>query len=63
LFTTKELVQLPKINSINSLDSSQAQAVYERAKYYPNGTQLSICIIKGDTEKYVGIERRNDSLV
>ncbi len=63
IFNAKELVKLPKTNSPNSLDSSQAQAVYDRAQYFPNGTQLSICIITGDTEKYVGIERRNDSLV
>jgi CubicO group peptidase (beta-lactamase class C family) len=63
LFTSKDLVKLPVTNNPNSLDSSQAQAVYDRVKYYPNGTQLSICIIKGGSEKYVGIERRNDSLV
>ena len=62
-FDAKELVKLPKTNSPNSLDSSQARAVYDRAQYFPNGTQLSLCIITGDTEKYVGIERRNDSLV
>jgi len=58
-FDAKELVKLPKTNSPNSLDSSQARAVYDRAQYFPNGTQLSLCIITGDTEKYVGIERRN----
>lgn len=60
-FSSRELVKLPATNS--PLDSSQAQAVYDRAQYFPNGTQLSICIITGDSEKYVGIERRNDSLV
>ena len=62
-FNGKELVRLPKTNSPHSLDSVQAQDVYDRAQHFPNGTQLSICIITGDTEKYVGIERRNDSLV
>ena len=63
LFSPKELAKLPVTNTPNSLDSMQTQAVYDRSQYFPNGTQLSICIIKGDSEKYVGIERRNDSLV
>jgi CubicO group peptidase (beta-lactamase class C family) len=62
-FDPKEPVSLPITNNPNFLDSSQAQVIYDRAKYFPNGTQLSICIIVGNTEKYVGIERRNDSLV
>ncbi|HUI30591.1 MAG TPA: serine hydrolase, partial [Candidatus Acidoferrales bacterium] len=63
IFSPKGLAKLPVTNNPNSLDSTQALAVYDRAEYFPNGTQLSICIIKGDSEKYVGIERRNDSLV
>ena len=63
LFSPKELAKLPVTNNPNSLDSMQTQAVYDRSQYFPNGTQLSICIFKGDSEKYVGIERRNDSLV
>ena len=61
-FRSKELTRLPVTNNYNSLDSSQAENVYRYARHFPNGTQLSICIIKGDSEKYVGIERRNDSL-
>jgi CubicO group peptidase (beta-lactamase class C family) len=45
------------------LDSSQAEIVFNYAQHFPNETQLSICIITGDSEKYVGILRRNDSLV
>ena len=59
----KEPVKLPVLDTPNSLDSSQAQAVFVRAQHFPNGTQLSLCIISGDSEKYIGIERRNDSLV
>jgi CubicO group peptidase (beta-lactamase class C family) len=59
----KELVKLPVTDGPNRLDSSQARAVFERAQYFPNGTQFSICLITGDSEKYVGIQRRNDSLV
>ena len=63
ILRSKELVRLPKANNQNSLDSSQAEIIYKYAQHYPNGTQLSICIITGDKENYVGIERRNDSLV
>jgi CubicO group peptidase (beta-lactamase class C family) len=59
----KDLARLPLTNSHNSLDSSQAEIVYKYAQHFPNGTQLSLCIITGDSEKYFGIERRNDSLV
>ena len=58
-----EPVKLPVLDTQNSLDSSQAQAVFDRAQHFPNGTQLSLCIMSGDSEKYIGIERRNDSLV
>jgi CubicO group peptidase (beta-lactamase class C family) len=63
LFRPKPLAKLPVVDGHNSLDSSQAQAVYERVQHYPNGTQLSICITNGTSEKYIGIERRNDALV
>ena len=62
-FTHRQLVKLPLTKGSTSLDTAQAQAVYDRAQFFPNGTQLSICIITGDSEKYVGIERRNDSLI
>ena len=63
LFTHRQLVKLPITNSPNSLDSTQAQAIFDRAQFFPNGTQLSICIIRENSETYAGIERRNDSLV
>ena len=63
VFTYRQLAKLPITSSPNSLDTSQVHAVFDRAQYFPNGTQLSICIITGDSEKYVGIDRRNDSLI
>ena len=62
-FGSKELARLPATSGPHALDSAQAEAVYERAEHFPNGTQGSMCIITGDSEKYVGILRRNDSLV
>jgi CubicO group peptidase (beta-lactamase class C family) len=62
-FNPKELVKLPVSQNRDLLDSSQAQIVFNYAQHFPNETQLSICIIAGDSEKYIGILRRNDSLV
>jgi CubicO group peptidase (beta-lactamase class C family) len=59
----KKLVRLPVNNNHNLLDSSQAEIVFKYAQHFPNRTQMSICIITGEAEKYVGIERRNDSLI
>ena len=59
----KKLATLPVLNTRITLDSSQAQTVYDRAKHFPNGTQISFCFMYGDSEKYIGIERRNDLLV
>ena len=60
---SRKLVKLPESNNQNPLDSVQAEIIYKYALNYPDSTQLSIGILTGTKEKYVGIERRNDSLV
>ncbi len=60
---SKKLVKLPESNNLNSLDSIQAEIIYKYALNYPDSTQLSIGVLTGTKEKYVGIERRNDSLI
>jgi CubicO group peptidase (beta-lactamase class C family) len=62
-FSSKELVNLPVSEKRELLDSSQAQIVFKYAQHFPNETQIAICIVRGDSEKYIGIQRRNDSLV
>jgi len=59
----KKLNRLTVSDSPNSLDSAQTEVVYKYAQHFPNGSQLSICIISPDSENYIGILRRNDSLV
>ena len=59
----RDLTGLPLSGSVPPLDSLQARAVFEGMKHFPNGTQISICIIRGDSDHYVGILRRNDSLL
>jgi CubicO group peptidase (beta-lactamase class C family) len=62
-FLPNTLARLPSAEHPDLLDSAQAQTIFAYAKNYPNGTQLALCIIDGDSEKYVGILRRNDSLL
>jgi len=45
------------------LDSAQAAAVCEHARVLPEGTQIALCILRGDSECYAGAVRDNDSLV
>ncbi len=61
-FGPGKIERLPATTAWNTLDSSQAEIVYTYARHCPNGTQLSLCIITGDSEKYVGVRRWNDSL-
>ena len=63
LFTHIELVRLPATNGPNTLDSAQAQAVFDLVRWCANGTQISMCILTRDSTQYMGVERRNDSLV
>ncbi len=60
---SQKLVKLPGEPNNNSLDSSRAQIVYKYAKNYPNGTEIAIAFVIGDSVRYYGIQRRNDSLV
>ncbi len=60
---SKKLTGLPESSLVNSLDTAQAQALFDCAQYFPNGTQLAIAIIRDSAVCYVGVERRNDSLV
>lgn len=60
---TRELVQLPVSRDKNFLDSLQALSVYNVAKYFPNESELAIALIRSDSDQFIGIKRRNDSLV
>lgn len=60
--SSKSLTSLPTKEHPELLDSTQAQIIFNYSKNFPNGTQIAICIIDGDSERYAGILRRNDSL-
>jgi CubicO group peptidase (beta-lactamase class C family) len=56
-------VPLPIFDNQNLLDSSQAQIVFEYSQHFPNETELALAFISGHSKKYIGIKRRNDSLI
>jgi CubicO group peptidase (beta-lactamase class C family) len=59
----RDLVSLLAGSGSNLLDSSQAYSVFYAMQYFPNETQLAIGLIIGDSIRYVGVNRQNDSLV
>ncbi len=61
-FRSKELAPLPVVSGGNSLDSLQAHSIFKYVQHFPNETQLAMGFIVGDSVRYVGIVRRNDSL-
>lgn len=44
------------------LNSAQIDTLYKYSRIFPNGTQFSIAFINHDSAKYVGVEKRNDTL-
>lgn len=47
----------------SGIDSVQANLILNNAKDFPNKTQLSIALISDSTTIFVGVEKRNDTLV
>jgi hypothetical protein len=54
-YESKELMQLPVQKDRRNLDSLQALSVYNVAKYFPNGSELAIALIRGDSDQFIGI--------
>lgn len=59
----RELVQLPDESIQTSLDSTQKQIVFKYAENFPNGTDIAIAFVDGDSTNYFGLHRQNDSLI
>ena len=55
------------INSLSNNDKiiskNQTKLIFEKSKYFPNNTQISLAFINGDNVNYYGIKRKNDSIV
>ena len=55
------------INSLSNNDSvisdNQVELIFEKSKYFPNNTQISLAFINGDNVTYYGLKRQNDSIL
>ncbi|MAP99811.1 MAG: hypothetical protein CMC51_03270 [Flavobacteriaceae bacterium] len=55
------------INSLSNNDKimskNQTKLIFEKSKYFPNNTEISLAFINGDNVNYYGIKRKNDSIV
>src|SRR5690606_30506024 len=48
--------------SADFLTSAQAELLYEKAKAFPNHTELSLALLENEKIRFVGIKRLNDTL-
>ncbi len=46
-----------------TISKTQSELIFEKTKYFPNGSELSLAFINGDSINYYGVIRRNDSIV
>ena len=44
------------------IDEKQQKVIFNKSKYLPNNTQISIGLIKNGQVNYYGIKRQNDSI-
>jgi CubicO group peptidase (beta-lactamase class C family) len=55
------------VNSLSKIDKliseDQAKLIFEKSKYFPNNTQLSLAFINGDKVNFYGIIRKSDSII
>jgi len=55
------------INSLSNNDGvisdNQIELIFEKSKYFPNNTQISLAFINGDNVTYYGLKRQNDSIL
>jgi len=56
------LVNAMKSNSNCPLDSAQVRSVFNSMQYFPNGTEISLAILVGDSTAFAGFRRHDDSL-
>ena len=45
------------------ISKTQSELIFEKTKYFPNSSELSLAFINGDSINYYGVIRRNDSIV
>ncbi len=55
------------INSLSNnngvISDKQIELIFEKSKYFPNNTQISLAFINGENATYYGLKRQNDSIL
>ena len=51
------------INNYDIISENQSKLIFEKAKLFPNETEISLAIINGDDLTYFGIKRKNDTII
>lgn len=55
------------VNSLSNNDGvisdNQVGLIFEKSKYFPNNTQISLAFINGENVTYYGLKRQNDSIL
>ena len=46
-----------------TISKAQLELIFEKSKYFPNSSELSIAFINGDSVNYYGVIRQNDSII
>lgn len=59
----KDLVNCLSANGQDVLTYEQKDILFKYSKNFPNESEFSIAIMEGDSVKYIGVKRQNDSLV
>ena len=50
-------------NNDGVISDNQAELIFEKSKYFPNNTQISLAFINGEKVTYYGLKRQNDSIL
>ena len=50
------------VNALTDISKEQAKIIFDKAKSFPNKTQLSIAFIENEKVRYYGVIKENDSL-
>jgi len=68
LLSCSPLRQPQLVNALNDsgtcrLDSAQANTVFSYMQHFPNGSEVSIALLVGDSTTFIGVKRQNDSVI
>jgi CubicO group peptidase (beta-lactamase class C family) len=58
-----ELVNALAENGDCRHDSAQIEAIFSYMQHFPNGSEVSIALIVGDSTSFIGVKRQNDSVI